>query len=203
MKSAHTAVRIRLSTPILPLLAAALLLLDIFSTNRVWLVMLVGLGGMWLVSWAWAQSLARNLTLVREVRFGWAHVGDVVEERFTLINDGWAPGIWVEVLDRSTMPSYDPSRVSGVDRYSETRWQTKGLCVRRGLYMLGPTILSCQDPFGVYRVEKDYPAFSTMAVVPPVLPLPMIEIAPGGKAGDGRSRADAPERTVDASGVRD
>ncbi|MGD0806101.1 MAG: DUF58 domain-containing protein [Anaerolineales bacterium] len=203
MKPAHTAVRIRLSTPILPLLAAALLLLDIFSTNRVWLVMFVGLGGMWLVSWAWAQSLARNLTLVREVRFGWAHVGDVVEERFTLINDGWAPGIWVEVLDRSTMPSYDPSRVSGVDRYSETRWQTKGLCVRRGLYMLGPTILSCQDPFGVYRVEKDYPAFSTMAVVPPVLPLPMIEIAPGGKAGDGRSRADAPERTVDASGVRD
>jgi uncharacterized protein (DUF58 family) len=127
----------------------------------------------------------------------------VVEERFTLINDGWAPGIWVEVLDRSTMPSYNPSRVSGVDRYSETRWQTKGLCVRRGLYMLGPTTVICQDPFGVYRVEKEYPAFSTMAVVPPVLPLPMIEIAPGGKAGDGRSRADAPERTVDASGVRD
>jgi len=203
MKTAHTAVRIRLVTPILPPLAAALLLLDIISPNRVWLVMLVGLGGMWLVSWAWARSLARNLTLVREVRFGWAHVGDVVEERFTLINDGWAPGIWVQVSDRSTMPSYDPSRVSGVDRYSETRWQTKGLCVRRGLYMLGPTILSCQDPFGVYRVEKDYPAFSTMAVVPPVLPLPMIEIAPGGKAGDGRSRADAPERTVDASGVRD
>ncbi len=203
MKSAQPAARIRLSTPILPLLAAALLLLDIISPNKVWLVMLLGLGGMWLVSWAWARSLARNLTLVREIRFGWAHVGDVVEERFTLINDGWAPGIWVEVSDRSTMPSYNPSRVSGVDRHSETRWQTKGLCVRRGLYMLGPTILSCQDPFGVYRVEKHYPAFSTMAVVPPVLPLPMIDIAPGGKAGDGRSRADAPERTVDASGVRD
>jgi uncharacterized protein (DUF58 family) len=203
MKSGHTAVRIRLSTPILPILAAALLLLDILSPNRVWLVMLAGLGGMWIVSWAWARSLARNLTLLREVRFGWAHVGDVVEERFTLINDGLVPGIWVEVMDRSTMPSYDPSRVSGVDRYSETRWQTKGLCMRRGLYMLGPTTIGCQDIFGVYRVEKDYPAFSTMAVVPPVLPLPMIEIAPGGKAGDGRSRADAPERTVDASGVRD
>jgi len=203
MKSSHSAVQIRLSTPLLPLLAVALLLLDIFSPNKVWLVLLLGLGGVWLVSWAWARSLARNLSFVREVRFGWAHVGDVVEERFTLINDGWAPGIWVEVLDRSTMPSYNPSRVSGVDRYSETRWQTKGLCVRRGLYMLGPTTVICQDPFGVYRVEKEYPAFSTMAVVPPVLPLPMIEIAPGGKAGDGRSRADAPERTVDASGVRD
>jgi uncharacterized protein (DUF58 family) len=203
MKFAHSAVRVRLVTPILPLLAAVFLLLDIFFSNKVWLVLLLGLGGVWLVSWAWARSLARNLTLVREVRFGWAHVGDVVEERFTLINEGWASGFWVEVLDRSTMPSYDPSRVSGVDPYSETRWQTKGLCMHRGLYMLGPTTIVSQDFFGVYRVEKDYPASSTMAVVPPVLPLPMIEIAPGGKAGDGRSRADAPERTVDASGVRD
>jgi uncharacterized protein (DUF58 family) len=203
MNHAPAAVRIRLATPILPILTAAFLLIDIFSPNRVWLVIFLGLGGLWLVSLVWVRSLARNLTLVREVRFGWAHVGDVVEERFTLVNQGWAPGAWVEVMDRSTMPSYDPSRVSGVDGFSETRWQTKGLCVRRGLYMLGPTTLGCQDVFGVYRVEKDYPAFSTMAVVPPVLPLPMIEIAPGGKAGDGRSRADAPERTVDASGVRD
>jgi len=203
MKAEQSATRIRLRTPFLPVLTAALLALAVFFPNRVWTVLLVGLGGLWLVSWSWARSLARNLSFVREVRFGWAHVGDVVEERFTLINDGWAPGIWVEVLDRSTMPSYDPSRVSGVDRYSETRWQTKGLCVRRGLYMLGPTTIVSQDLFGVYRVEKDYPAFSTMAVVPPVLPLPMIEIAPGGKAGDGRSRTDAPERTVDASGVRD
>jgi len=140
---------------------------------------------------------------VREVRFGWAHVGDLLEERFTLINDGWAPAVWVEVLDRSTMPSYDPSRVSGVDRYSETHWQTKGMCMRRGLYMLGPTTIVCQDPFGIYRVEKDYPAFSTMAVMPPVLPLPAIEIAPGGRAGEGRTRTDAPERTVDAASVRD
>jgi uncharacterized protein (DUF58 family) len=203
MKPGHPPARIRLSAPLLPILVAALLLLDIFFTNKVWLVMLVGLGGVWLAGWAWAGSLARNLSFLREIRFGWAHVGDVVEERFTLINDGWAPAVWVEVLDRSTMPSYDPSRVSGVDRYSETRWQTKGICARRGVYMLGPTTIVCQDPFGVYRVEKDYPAFSTMAVVPPVLPLPMIEIAPGGKAGDGRSRADAPERTVDASGVRE
>jgi uncharacterized protein (DUF58 family) len=52
-------------------------------------------------------------------------------------------------------------------------------------------------------VEKYYPASSTMAVMPPVVPLPAIEIAPGGRAGDGRARTDAPERTVDASSVRD
>jgi uncharacterized protein (DUF58 family) len=203
MHNRHRAVRMLLRIPFLPFLAAGLLILQIVSPNQVWAVLLIGLGGLWLAGWIWARSLACNLSLQREVRFGWAHVGDLVEERFTLLNAGWAPAVWVEVLDRSTMPSYDPSRISGVDRYSETHWQTKGMCMRRGLYMLGPTTIVTQDPFGIYRVEKDYPSSSTMAVRPPVVPLPAIEIAPGGRAGDGRTRTDAPERTVDAASVRD
>jgi uncharacterized protein (DUF58 family) len=197
MENHRKPVRLSLRTPFLPVIVAVLFMIQIFSPNRVWAVLLIGLGGVWL-----ARSLAAGLSMVREVRFGWAHVGDLLEERFTLVNQRWAPAVWVEVLDRSTMPSYDPSRVSGVDRYSETHWQTKGMCMRRGLYMLGPTTIVCQDPFGIYRVEKDYPASSTMAVMPPVLPLPAIEIAPGGRAGEGRSRTDAPERTVDAASVR-
>ncbi len=203
MNKRQKAVRLSLRAPFLPVMTAALMLLQIFSPDKVWAVLLIALGGIWLLGWVWARSLARKLTLVREVRFGWAHVGDLVEERFSLVNPGWAPAVWVDVLDRSTMPSYDPSRVCGVDRYSETHWQTKGMCVRRGLYMLGPTSIVSQDPFGIYRLEKDYPAFSTMAVMPPVLPLPAIQIAPGGRAGEGRTRTDAPERTVDASTVRD
>lgn len=203
MENHRKPVRLSLRTPFLPVVVAVLLVMQIFSPDRVWTVLIIGLGGIWLAGWIWARSLAAGLSMVREVRFGWAHVGDLLEERFTLVNQGWAPAVWVEVLDRSTMPSYDPSRVSGVDRFSETHWQTKGMCMRRGLYMLGPTTIVCQDPFGIYRVEKDYPASSTMAVMPPVVPLPAIEIAPGGRAGEGRTRTDAPERTVDAASVRD
>ncbi len=202
MENHRKPVRLSLRTPFLPVVVAVLFMIQIFSPNRVWAVLLIGLGGVWLAGWVWARSMAAGISMVREVRFGWAHVGDLLEERFTLVNQRWAPAVWVEVLDRSTMPSYDPSRVSGVDRYSETHWQTKGMCMRRGLYMLGPTTIVCQDPFGIYRVEKDYPASSTMAVMPPVVPLPAIEIAPGGRAGEGRSRTDAPERTVDAASVR-
>jgi uncharacterized protein (DUF58 family) len=203
MENSRKPARIILQAPYLPVVAAVLLAMQILSPHRVWAALLIALGGVWLVGGLWARSMAAKILMVREIRFGWAHVGDMLEERFTLINRGWAPAVWVEVLDRSTMPSYYPSRVSGVDRYSETRWQTKGLCVRRGVYMLGPTTVVCQDPFGVYRVEQDYPATSTMAVMPPVVPLPAIEITPGGRAGEGRSRTDAPERTVDAASVRD
>ncbi|MBN1440618.1 MAG: DUF58 domain-containing protein [Anaerolineales bacterium] len=188
--------------PFLPALTAALVIVQLFAPGKEWTALLIAVGGVWLIGWAWIRELARHLTLVREVRFGWAHVGDLLEERFSLINTGWAPAVWVDVLDRSTMPSYDPSRVSGVGRYSETRWQTKGLCARRGVYMLGPTSIVAQDPFGIYRLEMEYPAASTMAVMPPVIPLTEIDIAPGGRTGDGRMRIDAQERTVDASTVR-
>jgi uncharacterized protein (DUF58 family) len=39
-------------------------------------------------------------------------------------------------------------------------------------------------------------------VMPPVVPLPQIEITPGGYLGEGRPRPRAPEQTVGAAGVR-
>jgi uncharacterized protein (DUF58 family) len=196
-------VSLRLRTAILPVLVAVLGLLQLAVPHKVWAVLLVGFAGAWLVAWLWARSLSRNLNLVREVRFGWAQVGDLLEERFSLTNKGRVPGIWVEMQDRSTMPSYNHSYVTGVGMMSDTHWQTQGECKRRGVYTLGPTSIVSGDPFGIYSVEKHYPAYSTMVVMPPVLPLPMIEVAPGGRAGEGIPRADAPERTVDAASVRD
>jgi uncharacterized protein (DUF58 family) len=62
--------------------------------------------------------------------------------------------------------------------------------------------MTAGDPFGVFLLEWEYTASSTFVVMPPVVPLPQIEVAYGGKAGEGRPRSDSPERTVGASGVR-
>jgi uncharacterized protein (DUF58 family) len=40
-------------------------------------------------------------------------------------------------------------------------------------------------------------------VMPPIIPLPAIEIASGGRTGEGRPRVNAPERTVSTAGVRE
>jgi hypothetical protein len=42
-----------------------------------------------------------------------------------------------------------------------------------------------------------------LMVMPPVVPLPELEIIPGGYSGEGRPIPDAPERSVDASSVRE
>ena len=164
--------------------------------------MLVGLGGLWLVGLFWAQSLAQHVKLSREMRFGWAHVGDRLEERFTLTNTGSVSAIWVEINDHSTMPGYNVSRATGVDRGSKNRWYTQGTCNQRGIFTLGPTTLNMGDPFGLYTVSLSYPESTIVTVTPPIVPLPTIEVAPGGRAGEGQSRPNAFERTVSTTGVR-
>lgn len=195
--------RVQLNARLLPLLVALLLTLQLVDPYRGWLILLVGLSGGLLVGYLWARSLARGLHLTREMRFGWAQVGDQMQERFTLVNDGWASGLWVEVVDHSTVPDYQAGRVTSVGGRDSIRWHTEGLCTRRGLFTLGPTSLRAGDPLGLYTVSLHYPGWTTLMVLPPIVPLPIIEVAPGGRVGEGRPRADALERTVSAAGVRD
>ena len=177
--------------------------MQVIDPSRVWTILLVGLGGLWLISFIWARSLADGLKVVREMRYGWVQVGDALEERFTLKNNSWLPATWVEIEDHSSLPGYDASLATGVDGSGTNQWRKKGTCNRRGLYQLGDTGILTGDPFGIYSVTVTDPAKTMLMVMPPVVPLPPLEIIPGGYSGEGRPLPDAPERTVDASSVRE
>lgn len=195
--------RIRLKSRLIPILVILVFLMQIIDPYRVWMFTLVALGGTWLISYLWTHSLSNNLTLKREIRFGWAQVGDRLEERFTVYNYGPVPAIWVEVIDRSNIPNYQASRVTGVESRSKNQWRTKGICSQRGLFTLGPTTLKSSDPFGIYEVYIEDLSSTSLMVMPPIVPLPAIEVAPGGRTGDARPRHNAPERTVSSSTVRE
>jgi uncharacterized protein (DUF58 family) len=137
------------------------------------------------------------------MRYGWAQVGDRLQERFTLGNRGWAPTSWVAILDHSNLPGYCISSVRGIGERAVMHWFEDGICNRRGLYTLGPTSLQSGDPFGFYAVNVEYPAMVTMMVMPPVVHLPSIDVAPAGRAGEGRHRSKALEHAVSADGVRE
>ncbi len=193
---------LRLSAPLLPVLAVAALAMQILDPSRIWTIFLVGLGGLLAISYAWARALQRGLTLRREMRYGWLQVGDTLEERFSLHNSGWFPATWVEIEDQSTLPGYNASRATGADADSTNQWLTEGICARRGVYFLGGATLTTGDPFGIFTVHIEDPARATLMVMPPVAPLPPLEITPGGYSGDGRPLPHAPELTVNANSVR-
>jgi uncharacterized protein (DUF58 family) len=195
--------RVRLNFRLLPALIVLLIILQLAIPYQGWMVLLVGLGGAALIAWRWALSLARSLEFKREMRFGWAQVGDRLEERFTLSNSSVFPALWAEVVDHSAMPDYRSGRVTGVDGRSSIQWRTQSLCTHRGVFTLGPSTLRTGDPFSLFSVSVDSPSSTTLMVLPPVIPLPDISVAPGGRAGEGRPRTNAPEPTVSAAGVRE
>lgn len=194
---------VKLNSWLLPVLVLAALITDLIEPYRGWRIMVVGLGGALVIAYLWSRSLARGLQLTREMRFGWAQVGDRLVERFTLRNQGWAAAVWAEIDDQSTLPDYHASRGTGLPGKDSLRWHTEAICSRRGLFVLGPTQVQTGDPFGLFSVSLSYPSTMPLLVLPPIVPLPNIQIAPGGRTGDGRPRASALDRTVSAASVRE
>jgi len=188
---------------LVPPLVALLVVAELLWSDRVWMSFLVAVGGIWIFEWLWVHSLARSLRFRRELRYGWAQVGDLLEERFTLSNKGNLPALWVQVTDHSNLAGYDASRATGIGRWSENVWQNEHICSRRGSFHLGPTTITTGTPFGLYSLTFQYTALDSVIVTPPVVPLPEISISPGGRAYEGRRRASTFERTVNAAGVRE
>ena len=204
MNTNSSLVKICLHSRLWPILTILLLLLQLIWPSRAWSTLLILMAGSWLLSFFWTRSLARGLFLERKMRYGWAQVGDQLEEQFTIINDSLLPGLWLEVEDHSNLPDYAAGRVTSIGANQSMEWKTAGACTRRGLYTLGPTTLRSGDPLGLCSFELIYPNLTVLLVLPPVLPLPSIEIAAGGRAGEGRRpRREALETTVSVETVRE
>lgn len=193
---------LRIRSLLLPLATLAMVALQLIRPSPVWKGLATAFGGLWLLSYFWARTLRRNLTFERAMRFGWAQVGDRLEEQFTVINQAFLPATWLEVSDQSTLPGYSVARATGVGGTSRNEWTTSGTCMRRGVFALGNTRLVTGDPLGIYRVEIADPTAVTLTVMPPVIPLPFDEVAAGGWQGEGRPRRHATEQTPSAEAVR-
>jgi uncharacterized protein (DUF58 family) len=194
---------LRLNAKIFPVIGALGLVMQIIDPSRVWVILIIGIGGFWLICRWWARGLARSLQFEREMRFGWAQVGDRLEERFTLTNQFILPATWVTLQDFSTLPDHYASVATGVDSSSSSQWRVSTQCTRRGVYTLGGTTLEAGDPFGVYTVTFEDPTSSTLAVMPPVLSLPRFEISSSGWAGEGKPNRHALQEAINVSHPRE
>lgn len=194
---------IRLNARVLPFIGVLAFVMQIIDPSRVWVILLIGMGGAWLACWWWARGLARSLRFEREMRFGWAQVGDRLEERFTLTNEFLLPATWVTLHDHSTLPDHRATVATGVDGSSTSQWKVSTRCTRRGVYTLGGTTLETGDPLGVYTVTIEDLTSSTLAVMPPILFLPKFEILASGWAGEGKPRRHALQETINTSHPRE
>ena len=194
---------LRLNAKIFPIIGALAFVMQIVDPSRVWVILLIGIGGTWLFCWWWVRGLARALTFEREMRYGWAQVGDRLEERFTLHNQFALPATSITVQDHSTLPDHHASVATGVDGASTAQWKILSQCSRRGVYTLGGTTLETGDPLGIYTLTLEDLNSSTLAVMPPVVALPRFHILSSGWAGEGKTNPRSLEETINASHTRE
>ncbi|HVN55343.1 MAG TPA: DUF58 domain-containing protein [Anaerolineaceae bacterium] len=167
------------------------------------MVLFIGLGSAFCIAFFWARAMRKSLSLERETRFGWAQVGDIIEERFRLVNKSSFPALWIEMVDHSTIPGDSLSRATGVGGRSTNEWIAHQVCARRGVYTLGPTTLRTGDPFGIFTIQIEHSAQANILVTPPVVPLPTIQVASGGRSGEGRPSRQSIDQSISTTGVRE
>jgi uncharacterized protein (DUF58 family) len=194
-------IHIRLRLPLV--LLGMLLITAVYLPDRVWNTLLIGFGGLFVVSFIWTYSLSKNLHVNRSLRFGWVAIGDRLSEQFELENTSFIPALWVEIEDHSTLPGYSAAVVQSVAGYNKVAWRRSAICLRRGLFTIGPWSVRCGDPFGIFVATRHFPHSSEILIHPPIhgkLPIPL---PPGKTGGRARARQRSLQATINASSVRE
>ncbi len=168
-----------------------------YNLLYLWLALVV-LAGLW----AWT-SLGR-VRVARQTRTLRAQVGDTIEERLAVRNQGRLPKLWVEIRDQSDLPGHRPSRVVvGLGHAQERVWVARTRATQRGRFRLGPLSVTSGDPFGLFRVTRHITSTNQVVVYPATVALPDFPLPVGTAPGGDALRRRTHYITPNAAGVRD
>jgi uncharacterized protein (DUF58 family) len=195
--------KVRLKNYLLPVVVIGLAIQQYFAPHRAWEILLAAFGGSLLLSVIWTYALWRGLSFKREMRHGWAQVGDKFSEQFTISNKSRFSALAVSLYDHSNFPGYNSSVAWQVGRLFDKFWYMDSVCYKRGLYHVGPTEIHSSDPFGVFEITIKSSRVKEILVTPPIVPLLEIDIASGEWQGNGGTKSKVYERTVTAASVRE
>jgi uncharacterized protein (DUF58 family) len=152
----------------------------------------------------WSAFLARGIRVRRDARLLRASVGDIFEEQFDVSVSAWPGCPWLEVVNQSPLPGAAGSRLlTRIGRREQRFYTARSLLTRRGAYLLGPTLVSAGDPFGLFPVEKRISATETLVVLPMIFPISEFPPPPGLLPGGKTIRTKTVDVTPHAAGVRE
>jgi uncharacterized protein (DUF58 family) len=154
-------------------------------------------------TWAWSRLSLRGVTVLRKTTADRAQVGQSLRETLAARNSSILRKLWVELIDRSTLPGHDPGRVVTIPGHSAVEWDTRTVCVRRGRYHLGPIEIRSGDPLGIFTSRVDFPETVEIIVYPAVVDLREAGVPEGALSGGNALECRALHVTPNVAGVRD
>lgn len=168
-----------------------------FRLSFLWGLLLV-------VTWVFSYTVLRGLQVDRRARFLRSEVGTVFEEKYSIRNPGRLPRLWIEMRDGSSLPGTVSTFVISTLNSKESRsFTSRTRLQERGIYLLGPTILSSGDPFGLFTTRRICVNDDSLLVYPRMFDIYNFPNPPGLLPGGDSLRRRTPQITSNASGVRE
>jgi len=150
--------------------------------------------------WAWLNLRGIDLRVTRDANRG--QVGGYLAGQVSIVNHTRMPKSWLEVAE-STGPSADSSgRGLALVREQVRSWRISTYLAKRGVYRSGIVKLVSQDPFGLFRLRRDFIDPHPYIVFPAVEALPDLDARFAGLPSDSRATKHWEQITTDVSSIR-
>lgn len=157
-----------------------------------------------LVSLLWTAISLRGIEVRRSSRVFRQQAGQIFEEHFEIINQSRLPELWLEIRDQTDLPGKRGSKVlANIGGRQYRSYYSRTLLIQRGLFTLGPTMISSGDPFGLFSKSKIFQTDKILVVLPYLVPLQHFPSPPGRLPGGTALRRKSLEVTPYAAGVRE
>ena len=150
--------------------------------------------------WAWLNLRGIDLRVTRDANRG--QVGGYLAGQVSIVNHTRMPKSWLEVAE-ATGPSADSSgRGLSLVREQVRSWRISTYLAKRGMYHSGIVKLISQDPFGLFRLRRDFIDPHPYIVFPAVEALPDLDARFAGLPSDSRATKHWEQITTDVSSIR-
>ena len=150
--------------------------------------------------WAWLNLRGIDLRVTRDANRG--QVGGYLAGQVSIVNHTRMPKSWLEVAE-ATGPSADSSgRGLALVREQVRSWRISTYLSKRGMYHSGIVKLISQDPFGLFRLRRDFIDPHPYIVFPAVEALPDLDARFAGLPSDSRATKHWEQITTDVSSIR-
>ena len=151
--------------------------------------------------WAYLGLVRLDVQLERLTTH--SQVGVPLEGRLRLVNGFRFSKSWLEVEELTDLPEPGSGRVVTVPGREARAWRHIVQCNQRGVFHLGPVRVTSSDPFGLFRLSRNFLEPERIVVHPRAKPLPNFNLPIATFPSDGRFTQRSPYLDAQASSVRD
>ncbi len=150
--------------------------------------------------WAWLNLRGIDLSVTRDANRG--QVGGYLAGEVSIVNRTRLPKSWLEVAEATGPSANSSGRGLALVREQVRTWRISTYLSKRGVFRSGQVRLVSQDPFGLFRLRRDFLDPHPYIVFPAVEALPDLDARFAGLPSDSRATRHWEQITTDVSSIR-